>query len=331
MRYLLQRVSFPLVCFVFLLLSGFLLWSSPIEASTSEEAVDADVTLDITPNEPAGSDLEVVLKATKLASKRWIQSYTMDDKYYYFLQMTNPNKGHLRVTRVKRKGFGVGLKDYMDLLYFGHGTNLDCSVYKGKTYLWTGSDAASGSDKSRAITRFRFVKYGKLYHHGQKYYRIPKGRNGKYVTNVYPAVNEKSNRLAVRFTIKGVQYYQVYKLTKGTKINVKKPLIETAIPKTAGDFQGFDLYGSSTVYTIEGSPNAEFLAKYDKTRVYQPTIIRTWNLYSKIGTFRNINGAKALSFREPEGIKVGKGRKLHIMFVSFRLTDQSVNIYKVKY
>lgn len=331
MRYMIQRISFHFVCLVLLLTPGFILWSCPAQASKWEEKIDADVVLDITPDEPASSELEIALRATKLASKRWIQSYTKDDKYYYFIQVTNPYKGHLRLTRVKRTGLGVGLKAYMDLLYFGHATNLDCSVYNGKTYLWTGSNAASGSDTSRAITAFRFSKNRKLYGHGEVYYRIPKGKWGKYVTNVYPALNEKSTRLAVRFTMKGVQYYQVYKLTRGTKINKRKPLVQAVIPRTVGDFQGFDLYGTNTIYTIEGSPNAAFLSKYDKKRKFQPTIIRTWNLPTRQGTARTIYGAKALSFREPEGIKVDKGRKLQIMFVSFRLTNQSVNLYNVKY
>ena len=330
MRYIFKQAGFHIICLAILLLSGVLVWSAPAHASAWEESVDADITLDITPDEPPTSDLEIVLRATKLASKRWIQSYTLDEKYYYFIQVTNPSKGHLRITRVKRTGLGVGLKDYMDLLYFGHATNLDCSKYNGKTYLWTGSDAASGSDTSRAITCFKYKKGKKLYHHGEKYYRIPKGKGGKYVTNVYPAVNEKSNRLAVRFTIRGVQYFQVYKLTKGTKINKKKPLLSVPIPKTSGDFQGFDLYGNGTIFTIEGSPNAAFLAKYDKSRKFQPTIIRTWNLYNRTGTARTINGASALSFREPEGVKAGIGKKLQIMFVSFRLTNQSVNLYNVK-
>lgn len=301
-----------------------------VYASTFEESVDKDIVNDTTPVEPAGSDVEVVQSVTKLASKRWIQSFAQDNKYYYFIQMTNPYKGHLRITRVKYTGLGRYLKDYMDLKYFGHATNLDCSLYKGKTYLWTGSNAASGSDVSRAITGFQYKKNKTLYHHGTYTYKIPKGRWGKYVTNVYPAINEKSTKLAVRYTYRGNQYYQTYSLTKGTRINIRKPLKQVSLPSTAGDFQGFDFYGSNTIYTIEGSPTKVFLSAYDKRRVFQPTIIRTWNLSSQLGSNRVINGAQGLPFREPEGIKALKGRVLHIMFVSFRLTDQSCNIYKVK-
>ena len=315
-----------------LLFACLLFMGAGARASAAEEAVDAYLTkdMDITPAEPVSSDLAVLQSVTKLASKRWIQSFTCDSEYYYYIQMTNPKKGHLRITRVKYTGLGRYIKDHMDLLYFGHATNLDCSVYNGVTYLWTGSDCASGSDVTRAITCFPYKKGKTLRHHGAIRYRIPKGKWGKYVTNVYPAINEKSNKLAVRFTYHGRQYFQTYKLTYGTRIDVRKMLKQKAFAPTVGDFQGFDLYGSHTIYTIEGSPNKAFLKVYDKTRVFQKTIIRTCNLYDGSTISRTIKGAKKLSFREPEGIKMLKGRNMQIMFVSFRLTDQSCNIYRVK-
>ena len=46
------------------------------------------VKRDVTPREPSSSDLQVVRKVTKLASKRWIQSFTMDSKYYYYICRT---------------------------------------------------------------------------------------------------------------------------------------------------------------------------------------------------------------------------------------------------
>lgn len=300
------------------------LWSAG-----SIQARAAIVTEDITPPEPVGSDLKIVHEVTKLASPRWIQSFTMDSKYYYFIQMTRPKDGHLRITRVKYKGFGKYTKDHMDLKYFGHATNLDCSVYKGVTYLWTGSNARSGSDVSRAISCFKYKKNGVLYHHAPIYYRIPKGAWGKYVTNVYPAVNKGGTRLAVRFTYNKKQYYQIYALNQGTKINVHRPIKQVILSATKGDFQGFDLYGT-TIYTIEGSPRAAFLRGYDASRVYQPTVIRTADYKTGQKTKQVIHGAKALSFREPEGIKVISGRKVIIMYVSNLLTDQSCNIYQVK-
>ena len=119
---------------------------------TQVEAKSKVVKKDKTPKEPKSSDLTVVQTVTKLASRRWIQSFTYDSRYYYFIQMTKPSVGNLRITRVKYKGLGKYTTAKMDLRGFGHATNPDCSVYNGKTYLWTGSNAAKGSDVYRAVS-----------------------------------------------------------------------------------------------------------------------------------------------------------------------------------
>ena len=58
------------------------------------------VKRDVTPREPSSSDLQVVRKVTKLASKRWIQSFTMDSKYYYCLLYTSPSPRDMRRSRM---------------------------------------------------------------------------------------------------------------------------------------------------------------------------------------------------------------------------------------
>ena len=75
------------------------------------EAKTRVIHKDITPKEAASSDLKVIKKVTKLAAHRWIQSYTMDSKYYYYIQMTSPYTGNLRITRVKYRGLGRYIKD----------------------------------------------------------------------------------------------------------------------------------------------------------------------------------------------------------------------------
>ena len=279
--------------------------------------------------EPANSDLTLMQAATQLASKRWIQSFCKDEKYYYFLQMTNPYKGHLRLTRVQYTGVDKYTTAFMNLRRFGHGTNLDCSKSRGKTYLWTGGDSKKNSWNSTSITAFRFVPGKTLVGHGSIRYRIPRGRYGKKVSNVYPAVNINSNRLAVRYTYKGDQYFQVYKLIKGRRIRVHHPLKAIRVRPTKGDFQGFDITGK-IIYTIEGSPSAEFLRGYDPKRKFQPAIIRTINYNTKTKTKKVIRGASLLSFREPEGIKITRGKKVLILFVSGTLTDMRANIYRVR-
>lgn len=286
------------------------------------------VTKDVTPREPASSDLKVIRKVTKLAAHRWIQSYTMDSKYYYYIQMTSAYTGNLRITRVKYKGIGKYVRDHMDLRGFGHATNIDCSISNGVTWLWTGSDC-KGNDVSRAISGFRYQKNKVLRKHGSIHYKIPDAKSKKYMTNVYPAINQNSTQMAVRYTYKGKQYYQIYRLTKGRFINPGKPIKRICLSATSGDFQGFDLYGNS-IYTIEGSPRASFLKSYDRSRRYQPTKICRYDCTGRSYGRITVKGAKRLSFREPEGIKVLSGRKIYIMYVSNTLTNQSCNIYQLK-
>lgn len=288
---------------------------------------------DVTPREPSSSDLQVVRKVTKLASKRWIQSFTMDSKYYYYIQMTKPYSGNLRITRVKYRGLGRYTRDHMDLKRFGHATNLDCSTVNGRTWLWTGSDCKKGSDVSRAISGFPYRKNTTLRKHGAIRYKIPDIRIGKYMTNVYPAINEDNTQMAVRYTYNNRQYFQIYNLIDGKFINPRGPVKRFSLDATYGDFQGFDLYGSS-VYTIDGSPRRSFLKAYNReyncSAVYHPTRIRRYDFDSGASRRVVIRGAKRLSYREPEGIKVVYGRSIYIMYISNTLTNQSCNIYKVK-
>lgn len=291
------------------------------------------VKRDVTPREPSSSDLQVVRKVTKLASKRWIQSFTMDSKYYYYIQMTKPYSGNLRITRVKYRGLGRYTRDHMDLKRFGHATNLDCSTVNGRTWLWTGSDCKKGSDVSRAISGFPYRKNTTLRKHGAIRYKIPDIRIGKYMTNVYPAINEDNTQMAVRYTYNNRQYFQIYNLIDGKFINPRGPIKRFSLDATYGDFQGFDLYGSS-VYTIDGSPRRSFLKEYNReyncSAVYHPTRIRRYDFDSGASRRVVIRGAKRLSYREPEGIKVVYGRSIYIMYISNTLTNQSCNIYKVK-
>ena len=149
------------------------------------------------------------------------------------------------------------------------------------------------------------------------------------MTNVYPAINQNSTQMAVRYTYGGKQYYQIYNLANGRFINARNPVKRICLSATSGDFQGFDLYGSS-IYTIEGSPRKSFLRGYDRSRRYQPTKIRRYNYAVRSKKTITVRGAKTLSFREPEGIKVLAGGQIYMMYVSNTLTNQSCNIYRVK-
>ncbi len=283
----------------------------------------------LTVEEPPHSDLKLMRGATRLAGKRWIQSFCRDKKYYYFLQMRNPYKGHLLLTRVRYEGKVPVSSDYMILKGFGHGTNLDCSIVHGKTWLWTGGDCKRGTWDSTTITAFRFVPGKILVGHGSVRYPIRMGGQGKRVSNVYPAVNVTSKKLCVRYTYDGKQFYQIYKLRKGTKINPNKPVKVLRTGQTPGEFQGFDMRGS-VIYMIEGSPSREFLEGYDKKRQFNRTIIRSVNYRTRSWNRKVIRGAKTLSFREPEGVKVLSRGRVLMMFVSGTLTNMRANVYFVK-
>lgn len=296
-------------------------------AETKEETQPVELP---TSQEPADSDLMLVHGVTKLLGPRWIQSFTKDENYYYFIQETNPYKGHLRLTRVKYNKDGTYTSEKMNLKYFGHGTNLDCSKVNGVTYLWTGGDARSKSDVSRSITGFPFKANTTLIKHGRINYTIPMKKNGGgRATNVYPAVSANNRIMAIRYTYRGRQYYQIYNLTGGYKINPKKPKKCVRIANTKGDFQGFDIT-KDRIYTIEGGPRKSFLITYDKNRKFEPTYLRSFTYSGSKRIVKKITGAKKLTFREPEGIEVSTKRSVQMMYVSNLLTDQSCNIYKIK-
>ena len=297
-----------------------------------EKNIKAPASCLVPVKEPMSSDLKLLTEPTRLASKRWIQSFCKDSKYYYFLQMTNPYKGHLRLTRIRYKGGKKLTSDYMDLLYFGHGTNLDCSRSGGSTLLWTGGDCKKDNGDSTSITAFHFVPGKRLRRHGFINYKIPRGGSGKRAKNVFPAININNNRLLVRYTHDDAQYFQLYRLRNGRKISPKHPMRVIRVKATKGDFQGFDFSGK-VIYTIEGSPTKRFLKGYDPDREFQATIIRTINYKTKKKSKKVIRGARSLLFREPEGIKVvryKKKKRLEILFVSGTLTDMLTNIYRVK-
>lgn len=294
----------------------------------ASEKTTEKVVPDITPAEPVGSDLKILHTVTKLSGKRWIQSFAYDSNYYYYIQMINPYKGHLRLTRVRYTGIGSYTRQYMDLKRFGHGSNLDVSISGGQTWIWTGGDCRKNTDVSRSITAFKFRKGAKLVGHGPIRYWIPRGYTRGSANNVYPAISRTSKNLCVRFTRGSRQYFKFYKLYNGKYIRAGRPVKTVVRPGTSGDFQGFDIY-EKTIYTIEGSPRKSFLRDYDKNRVFQPTIIRSFDYKSGHYTRQVIYGASKLSFREPEGIKIGAKRKKIMMYVSHTLEDQSANIYRV--
>lgn len=294
---------------------------------TKETTESTEEIIETVPQEPASSDLSLKHSNLRLDANRWIQSFAKDGDYYYFVQMTNPNKD-LRITRIKYTNPGRYTKDHMDLKGFGHGTNMDVSVYKGKTYIWIGSNGNS-EGKATTISCFRYKKNAIYYKKAGNTCKIRMKGSVRNAKNVCPAVSADNRYVFVRYTSGGKQYFQKYKIYSGNKIKGYKPLTKTKVSATAGDFQGFDVSGNY-IYTIEGSPNALFLMGYDKSRKFEPTVIRRINYKSGSKRSTLVSGAKNLSFREPEGIKVFRNGSKEIMYVSHTLSLQLCNIYRWK-
>ena len=280
------------------------------------------------PEEPAGSDVRLVHGATLLATRRVPQGYTSDGTYYYYLScmgFSGKDSARLRLTRVRYEEDGTYQEDFMTLKGFGHGTNLDCVSYKGKTWLWTGSDAKNGTGYSTSISCFPYQKGKTLKKHAKYHYRIPISGKGNAI-NCFPAVSEDGSLLAVRYTNSGKQSFKIFSLKKGHVINNRHPLKTFSIKNTAGDFQGFDISGS-TIYTIEGS--ASKAERKELKKAYHPIKIRSYNYASGKTGVRTVRGAYKLSHREPEGIQVRGTNQIEFGLAShYKDKYTCMNIYQ---
>ncbi len=288
-----------------------------------------------TPAEKSGSDLTLIHPATRLTTARLPQGYTHDDTYYYYLSQlanTGKHKNDLRLTRIKYKGLGKYTVEYMTLKQFGHGTNLDCVTVNGVTWLWTGSDPSGSSQSTSSITCFTFRAGTTLRRHGQYTYRIPISGSGgsRYASNCYPAISADGSQLAVRFTNNGGQQFQIYDLTDGTTIRPKKIKKTVRLKSTSGDFQGFDICGT-TIYTLEGTRSKSEMRELGKASSFAPIRIRTYDYKTGASATRKIKGAKKLSHREPEGIQVASDGTVELMIAShYKELYTCANVYRLK-
>lgn len=287
-----------------------------------------------TPTEKNGSDLTLRYPAARLTTARLPQGYTHDDTYYYYLSQlanTGKHKNDLRLTRIKYKGLGKYTVDYMTLKQFGHGTNLDCVTVNGVTWLWTGSDPAGSSQPTSTITCFTFRAGTTLRRHGQYTYRIPISGSGgsRYASNCYPAISADGSQLAVRFTNNGGQQFQIYDLKDGTTIRPKKIKKTIKLKSTPGDFQGFDICGT-TLYTLEGTRSKSEMRELGMASGFAPIRIRTYNYKTGASATQKIKGAKGISHREPEGIQVASDGTVELMIAShYKELYTCVNVYEV--
>ena len=286
-----------------------------------------------TPAETAKSDLTLVHKAALLSTRRIPQGYTTDGTYYYYLSVMathGSGSNDLRLTRIGYREDGTWTSDYMTLIDFGHGTNLDCVSDDGKTWLWTGSDCSSGSGETTSISCFTYRPGKTLRKHARIHYRIrTAGTKSSYASNVFPAISADGKKLAVRYIRKGRQRFQVYALKNGRHINTKKIQKSFSRSLTKGPFQGFDIKGT-TIYTIEGSASKAEMRILKKR--YRPIILKKYNYKTGKSSSRTIRGGKKLSHREPEGIQVASDGKIFLMIAShYKEAYTCVNIYRARF
>ena len=286
-----------------------------------------------TPAEPAKSDLTSVRKAALLSTRRIPQGYTTDGTYYYYLSVMathGSGSNDLRLTRIGYQEDGTWTSDYMTLVDFGHGTNLDCVNTGGKTWLWTGSDCSSRSGDTTSISCFTYRAGKTLKRHARIHYRIRvAGTKSSYAGNVFPAISADGKKLAVRYIRNGRQRFQVYALKNGRQINTKKIQKSFSRSLTKGPFQGFDIRGT-TIYTIEGSAFKKEMKILGKR--YRPIIVKKYNYKTGKSSGRTIQGAKKLSHREPEGVQVSSEGEIFLMIAShYKEAYTCVNIYKARF
>ncbi len=286
---------------------------------------------DSTPAEPAGSDLELVHPATRLATARLPQGWTTDGIYYYYLTNLASYgswKNSLRLTRVLYRADGSYSEDYMTLKNFGHGTTLACTRKNGVSYLWIGSDYSSSKGGPTSISCFIFQPGKTLKEHGPIRYKIRISGKGSYGSNLCPAISPDGNFLCVRISRGSKVRFQYYRLYQGRKIKPKKVIKSFTVSNDFGTFQGFAIRGG-LLYTVEGGPSQEECRELGQS--YYPIKVRTYNIFTKSMTIRTINGASGLSHREPEGINVDLQGRIHLMIAShYEDLYTCSNIYRVK-
>ena len=338
-RFRKNRISIPIILCISFMISMFIL---PLYAdayvagdisrkkNTSLPPLTGELQksiMDSTPVEAAGSDLELVCPAARLSTARIPQGYTYDGNSYYYLSQMATGSDDLRLTRITWQGNGTYQSSYMTLKNFGHGTNLDCVRVNGKTWLWTGCNSKKG--ESTAITRFTFKSGKVLNRHGKGFYRIPLSKKSKkYATNVYPAIDAKGKKLAVRYTDGKKQFFVFYRLIGGKKIRTRKYYKKVALKKKAAPFQGFDINGT-TLYTIEGTASKSEMR--ERKEKYYPIVIRKYDYAKKKKQQIKVKGASRLSHREPEGIQVqSKGSILMNLASHYKTRYTCVNVYRLK-
>jgi hypothetical protein len=240
------------------------------------------------------------LKEKALAEGTVLQSFAFDEVHK-----------HLYVLQVRRGGIGAGnlclnkldydgtLLGSMKLQGFGHGVSIGVqNAADGKVWIWTEADAKGGY--GQGVTRFQFADGATRTGEDVKIRKpIPASINNQ------PSVCMASERIAVRYRVKGKPRYRIWDLDAFVARDYDNPVADIAQPDAHPDpkipFQGYALYGdhiyqlAGTAYDAETNPPAKF------GNTYLSSIdITTGKLVQRLRT----EAGRSLTYREPEGVAV---------------------------
>lgn len=246
-----------------------------------------------------------------------LQSFDIDinKNEIYAIQLKKGTTADLVVTKLNLNKEIIGS---MELLGFGHGTNMAIEENGADIYIWVESNA---NDKGYG-TRISRIKYeeGKIYTNtSENSFNLLKDH-----TNLSPSIDKINNKLCLRSRYNGKVFYTVFNLNS-IVCNAPVKLNQFELPFGVEELavQGHEIY-KDYIYIFEGVGADE-----NNTSVAYVSVI-DFNGNIKYRTL--VRGAEELTLREAEGIKLKQltleKHCLYIGFASGQTGERKANIYK---
>jgi len=151
-------------------------------------------------------------KGIYLVRNTVIQGFDIDSKGTIFYDQLGG--GLPQYVFVVRGDANKNYTDYMQLKYFGHGTNIAVEEDGDDRYIWITSNGTKGSDgeygSSQTISRFEYIPGAIMEKYTEETYYL----KNKY--NIHPALDVKNNVLAITTSGAGdpKRYFYFYKLNE---------------------------------------------------------------------------------------------------------------------
>jgi hypothetical protein len=188
----------------------------------------------IKPLESELNDQVIYSKEISLFRNSVMQSFDIDSEGFIFYdQLGGSLPQYVYVIRGKANKSPL---DFMQLKYFGHGTNIAVEEEGGDRYIWISSNGSKGSDgeygSSQTISRVKYIPGSIWEKSGGDDFYIP----NKF--NVHPAIDVKNDLLAITSSGGGDpnRYFYFYKLSQAKALSFT-PVTLTAV-KYGGEGDG---------------------------------------------------------------------------------------------